>query len=255
MLEEKRMWTKGYITNERIATMIGMGDTAVSCRVRARAADLGFTPPPLTLRLKLVGPGGSGSLFVQSAPPGPLGSALAWLEPYAPRRIEFGPNHVLRADFDPLPHEWRTAFGDVRLDMLQLDPDGTALASVTGPRAATARFVALLEARSHSLDVRHLAPEQPTIGILTRPQEAAIRAALRHGYYDVPRPINLHELAAKLGVSSAALSERLRRAEGRIIRRFAAGGGPWDMGTPPDAEAWAMRAPERTTMPQKRPPS
>lgn len=234
--------------------MIGMGEPAVTCRVRAQAADLGFTPPPLALRLKLVGSGDSGSLFLQSVPPGPLGPALAWLEPFAPFRLEFGPNHVLRADFDPLPHEWRGAFGDVRLDMLQLEPDGVALASVTGTRAATAKFVARLEEEGGRFDIRHVAPAKPAPGILTPPQEAAIIAALRHGYYDVPRPINLHELAGKLGVSSASLSERLRRAEGRIIRRFAAGEGLWDMGSPPDEGARSGRAAERTTMPEKRPP-
>lgn len=205
-----------------------MAERAVSCRIHARAADLGFSPPPLALRLKLVaGSGASGSLFVQCVPPGPLGPTLAWLEPFLPRRFDFGPTHVLRADFDPLPALWSRCFEDVRLDMLQLDPDGSAVVSVSGTRAAAAKFAASLEQRTHRLDIRHLAPAKPTAGILTPPQEAAILAALRHGYYEVPRPINLHELASKLDVSSASLSERLRRAEGRIIRRYAAGGDPW----------------------------
>lgn len=231
-----------------------MSEPPVSCRIKAQAVDLGFTPPPMALRLKLVASGENGSLFVQSVPAGPLGRALAWIEPFAPLRLEFGPNHVLRADFDPLPHEWRSAFGDVRLDMLQLEPDGAAVATVTGPRAATAQFAALLEKRSQRLDIRHVAPAKSSRGILTPPQEAAIRTALKHGYYDVPRPINLHDLAAILDVSSASLSERLRRAEGRIIRQFAASEGLWDMRAIPDEGSRAGRAPERTTMPEKRPP-
>jgi hypothetical protein len=233
--------------------MIGMGAPFVSCRVHAQAADLGFTPPPLSLRVKVVKAGGSASLFVQSVPPGPVGRALEWLEPFAPIRIEFGPNHVLRADFDPLPHEWRRAFGGVDLDLLLLSPDGAAVASVVGPRAAIARFAAALERHSHRLDVRHLAPAKPTPGLLTPPQEAAIRAAVQHGYYDIPRPINLRDLAAKLGVRSGSLSERLRRAEGRIIRQYAASGA-WRMDAPNDGDGPARgHAPEGTTMPEKRP--
>ena len=47
---------------------------------------------------------------------------------------------------------------------------------------------------------------------LTQAQEEAISEAYRQGYYDVPRQISLEELAAELGISHQALSERLRRA-------------------------------------------
>nr|WP_222863711.1 helix-turn-helix domain-containing protein [Natronococcus pandeyae] len=36
--------------------------------------------------------------------------------------------------------------------------------------------------------------------------------AVRHGYFEIPRRISLEELAAELGVTHQALSERLRRA-------------------------------------------
>ena len=94
--------------------------------------------------------------------------------------------------------------------------------SIRGERFQIARFAARLKAGGHALDVRHVAPAHEAARLLTAPQEAAIREALRQGYYDIPRPINLQDLAAKLGISSASLSERLRRAEGRIIRQFAA---------------------------------
>lgn len=47
---------------------------------------------------------------------------------------------------------------------------------------------------------------------LTSAQEEAITEAYQRGYYDVPREISLEDLAAELGISHQALSERLRRA-------------------------------------------
>ncbi|WP_394349503.1 helix-turn-helix domain-containing protein [Natronococcus pandeyae] len=47
---------------------------------------------------------------------------------------------------------------------------------------------------------------------LTTPQREALACAVRHGYFEIPRRISLEELAAELGVTHQALSERLRRA-------------------------------------------
>lgn len=46
---------------------------------------------------------------------------------------------------------------------------------------------------------------------LTKPQREALLAALEAGYFSVPRGITLQELAAKLGISDTACSQRLRR--------------------------------------------
>lgn len=52
---------------------------------------------------------------------------------------------------------------------------------------------------------------------LTKAQENAITAAYDHGYYDVPRETNLTGVAAAVGVSHQALSERLRRGHKTLI--------------------------------------
>jgi predicted DNA binding protein len=52
---------------------------------------------------------------------------------------------------------------------------------------------------------------------LTDKQYRAITVAFRNGYYDSPRTFSTDELAAELGVSSAAASERLRRAERQLL--------------------------------------
>ncbi|WP_318567776.1 helix-turn-helix domain-containing protein [Salinigranum marinum] len=46
---------------------------------------------------------------------------------------------------------------------------------------------------------------------LTETQRETLLTALERGYFDVPREINLVELAAELGVSDTAVSQRLRR--------------------------------------------
>ncbi|WP_164974631.1 helix-turn-helix domain-containing protein [Halegenticoccus tardaugens] len=47
---------------------------------------------------------------------------------------------------------------------------------------------------------------------LSEAQHEAVSLALSSGYYDIPRTTTAAELAAELGISSQALSERLRRA-------------------------------------------
>ena len=52
--------------------------------------------------------------------------------------------------------------------------------------------------------------DQPGLG-LTRTQRDTLEAALANGYFEIPRRITLAELAAELGVSDTAVSQRLRR--------------------------------------------
>jgi predicted DNA binding protein len=53
---------------------------------------------------------------------------------------------------------------------------------------------------------------------LTRAQSEALVIALARGYFDVPRAATMDDLAAELGISRQAVSERLRRAHRRLIR-------------------------------------
>lgn len=48
--------------------------------------------------------------------------------------------------------------------------------------------------------------------MLTETQRETLVAALRSGYYEVPRETALSELAEEFGISSQALSNRFRRA-------------------------------------------
>ena len=53
---------------------------------------------------------------------------------------------------------------------------------------------------------------------LSPEQEAALRAAVEHGYYESPRAVDAGELAAHLDVPRSTLTYRLRRAEERLAK-------------------------------------
>ena len=53
---------------------------------------------------------------------------------------------------------------------------------------------------------------------LTENQLNILKIALNEGYYEWPRRINVIELSAKLGISRAAVTKVLRRAESKVLR-------------------------------------
>ncbi len=55
---------------------------------------------------------------------------------------------------------------------------------------------------------------------LTARQEEIARIAFELGYFEFPRKTPLNRLASQLGISSATLSEILRRAEKNILSRY-----------------------------------
>ncbi|MCI0497024.1 MAG: helix-turn-helix domain-containing protein, partial [Thermoplasmata archaeon] len=55
---------------------------------------------------------------------------------------------------------------------------------------------------------------------LTERQEQMIKQALALGYYDFPKRIGIRELAAKFDVSTATLSETLRRGQKKILEDY-----------------------------------
>lgn len=96
-------------------------------------------------------------------------------------------------------------------------PSGEVALEVRAPRAAVERFLAWIRESARETRVRRVIPAEADGPRLTDLQLDALRRAVALGYYQVPRAIHLSELAAKLSVSPAALSERLRRAEARLV--------------------------------------
>lgn len=216
-------------------------EVAPSARIlgsfEGRAEDFGFTEPPIPLRLKLVRSTSGWTLFLQPSAEVPVSKLVAWLPPQGLLRIEFGSRRVVRGDYRPLPRSWAQTFAGVELDVARLEPGGTASVTVTGTRRAIAAFARRLFGPEAPLELVKLHAVDPPATFLTLPQDDALRAAVTAGYYKIPRSLNLNELAEKLGISSASLSERLRRAEGHIITRYVDAGSasPWDEQTIFDA--------------------
>ncbi len=57
-------------------------------------------------------------------------------------------------------------------------------------------------------------------GGLTDRQERVISLAFQLGYFEFPRKINLSDLAKKLGISKAALSETLHTGEEKVLHAY-----------------------------------
>jgi predicted DNA binding protein len=53
----------------------------------------------------------------------------------------------------------------------------------------------------------------------TAAQEAALRAALSAGYFEVPRAATATEVADELGISKSAFLERLRRGLATLLEQ------------------------------------
>ena len=55
---------------------------------------------------------------------------------------------------------------------------------------------------------------------LTQRQETIIKTALERGYYDFPKRIGIRELARIFSISTASVSETLRRGQKKIIEQY-----------------------------------
>ncbi|MEZ3163004.1 helix-turn-helix domain-containing protein [Halorubrum sp. RMP-47] len=101
---------------------------------------------------------------------------------------------------------------------------------------------------------RRLASDGVTVGVaatgtdgsdrtLTEAQRELVFEAVRAGYYDTPRRCTLTELAAANDIAKSTCSETLHRAEGRVMRRFVDGDGPFAPGPDIEGRAAVNRSP------------
>ena len=77
-----------------------------------------------------------------------------------------------------------------------------------------------LEKTGHKVNVRKIGKFEQQIGVLTENQERIFWLALKSGFFDYPRQIDMSELAAKLGISTATLSEIMRRGSRRLLEHY-----------------------------------
>ena len=81
-------------------------------------------------------------------------------------------------------------------------------------------ILADLQKMGHKVNVLKIGKFEPQIGVLTENQERIFWLALKSGFFDYPRQIGMAELAAKLGISPATLSEIIRRGTRRLLEHY-----------------------------------
>ncbi len=86
-------------------------------------------------------------------------------------------------------------------------------------RSSVEALVKTLEGRNIPVELRAIKTVQGS-GSLTDRQARVLSLAYELGYFEFPKKINLTELAKKLGVSKAALSETLRTGEEKILHAY-----------------------------------
>lgn len=77
-----------------------------------------------------------------------------------------------------------------------------------------------LERTGHKAFVRKIGKFQPQTGVLTENQERVFWVAMKSGFFDYPRQTDMAELAKKLGISAATLSEIIRRGTRRLLEHY-----------------------------------
>ena len=119
-----------------------------------------------------------------------------------------------------------------RGDLLTVPPiechdDGSSTFAMVGTDAA---IQAAVEDVPEGVDVTVEAvgtgrvADDDAVGSLSPRQRDAVRAALRVGYYDVPREATTGDVARELGCATATASEHLRKAERRVLSKLFDGG-------------------------------
>ncbi|WP_126661749.1 helix-turn-helix domain-containing protein [Haloterrigena salifodinae] len=112
------------------------------------------------------------------------------------------------------------ATAEAVIERIEVEPNGWRQTGWFADRDAFTAFSSFWQHnagfRLHRL-TRDRTPEPPGDG-LTDCQHEALRTAYELGHFDVPRRASLEEVAAELDISASSVSERLRRAQTRLIR-------------------------------------
>ncbi|WP_121822009.1 helix-turn-helix domain-containing protein [Halostella salina] len=140
------------------------------------------------------------------------GTSRYWVDPAVSMETRLG-DHV-----DDVAELQALAETDASIERIRVTPTGWIQAGWFADRETVDGFRAFWE-RNAEFDLRRLTPASdgdPGDG-LTAPQRAALRTAHRMGYFEVPRAASLDEVAAKLGITASSCSERLRRAQSRLV--------------------------------------
>jgi hypothetical protein len=94
---------------------------------------------------------------------------------------------------------------------------------LTGTRDELDELRAVLDESPLSYELESLVTRTDTESLVTARQRELLEAAVREGYFTVPRECTLAELADTVGVDKSTASTVLRRAESRLVKWFLSG--------------------------------
>ncbi|WP_416841295.1 helix-turn-helix domain-containing protein [Haloferax sp. DFSO52] len=100
--------------------------------------------------------------------------------------------------------------------------DSEVVVEVTAPRESLSELGEKLTQFGLSFDLVSIHQSVNTKSLLTDEQYDLIETAIEAGYYDTPRTCTLTELAATMGLAKSTTSEKLHRAEGKVMKEFLA---------------------------------
>jgi len=110
---------------------------------------------------------------------------------------------------------------DSVIESATVTPDGWRQRRWFADRDAFERYCSFWRANAEGFSLERLRAADgfgttPADGLTDR-QLAALEAADRMGYFEVPRRASLGDVADELGISASSLSERLRRAQAHLV--------------------------------------
>jgi len=98
--------------------------------------------------------------------------------------------------------------------------DGWYEFDLTGTRAEFDRLREALEANGTDFELLSVTTRTDADGLVTDRQRELLDAALREGYFAVPRSCTLAELAADVGVDKSTASRVLRRGQAAVVSSY-----------------------------------
>lgn len=101
--------------------------------------------------------------------------------------------------------------------------DGAMEFDLTATREQFEAFGAALDDTGFRYELLSVVQAEGDEDLLTDRQREFLEAALRRGYFAVPRDCTLAELAETLGVDKSTASETIRRGTERVVDRFLLG--------------------------------
>ena len=104
--------------------------------------------------------------------------------------------------------------------------DGVMEFDLTATREGFEAFGDALEDGDQEYELLSVVHAADGTALLTERQRECVTAALRLGYFEVPRRATLAEVAEALGVDKSTASETIRRAVGRVMGQFLLGDDP-----------------------------